>query len=112
MGRPINKHKLAGMQANFNVAGARGVGTVQKQTGSKRFVVKCNGIDTVLYLVPKSRAALAPGEMSIIAVTADGPNLYVAKITQRKVTTSDGLVHPWGAAAPTYDIVQIVHVTV
>jgi hypothetical protein len=106
MGRPINKRILSEVVVDVLAGATPLTKTIAKQVGSKRFQLEGQGA-TVFTLVAKSVEDLAVGEMSIRAFAADGSTLLVAKITQRKLTSSNNEVRAWSFAAPVGTVVQI-----
>ena len=106
MGRPINKRILSDVVADILVGGTPTTTKVTKQVGSKRFQLAGQGT-TIFTLVAKAVEDLAVGEMSIRAFAADESTLLVAKITQRKLTSSNSEVRAWSFAAPVGTVVQV-----
>jgi hypothetical protein len=106
MGRPINKRILSDVVVDIKVGGTPTTATIAKQVGSKRFQLAGQGT-TIFTLVAKDVEDLAVGEMSIRAFTADESTLLVAKITQRKLTSSNSEVRAWSFAAPVDAVVQV-----
>lgn len=109
MGRPINK-RYFGANANnnlrvqFNNGSASVAGAIVKQKGSKKFVcVDAAGNEAICQLVAKVDAALAVGEMSITVTNDAGTDLFVTKISARKITASDGITYPWTFTASNRD---------
>jgi len=106
MGRPINKRILSDVVADILVGTTPTTAKIAKQVGSKRFQLAGQGT-AIFTLVAKDVASLAAGEMSIRAFAADESTLLVAKITQRKLTSSNSEVRAWSFAAPVGTVVQV-----
>jgi len=109
MGRPLNK-RLFGTNANNNLRvrfhnGTSSVnGAIVKQKGSKKFVcVDDAGVEATCVLVAVADNSLAAGQMSITVKNDAGTNLYVTKISARKITASDGNTYPWNFSTSTSD---------
>jgi hypothetical protein len=101
MGRPINnKHFGANAKDNIRVQFHNGTasvaGAIVKQKGSKKFqCVDATGKKAVCRLVAKANANLQAGEMSITVKNDAGIKLFVTKMSQHKITVSNGTVLPW-----------------
>lgn len=109
MGRPLNS-RLFGADANNNLRvrfhnGTASVnGAIVKQKGSKKFVcVDAAGTEATCVLTAAADNALTAGQMSITVKADDGTNLFVTKISARKITASDGNTYPWNFSSATND---------
>lgn len=109
MGRPLNK-RLFGADANNNLRvrfhnGTSSVdGAIVKQKGSKKFVcVDATGTEATCTLVSAVNANIAAGEMSITVTNDAGTDLFVTKISGRKITASDGNMYPWNFSSSNSD---------
>lgn len=109
MGRPINKRNFGANAKNnirvqFHNGTASVAGAIVKQKGSKKFqCVDATGKKAVCRLVAKADASLQAGEMSITVKNDVGTKLFVTKISQHKVTVSNGTVLPWTYLESTTD---------
>lgn len=101
MGRPLNKRNFgANADNNLRVRFHNGTssvdGAIVKQKGSKKFVcVDSSGTEATCTLVSVVNANIAAGEMSITVTNDAGTDLFVTKISGRKITASDGNTYPW-----------------
>jgi len=109
MGRPLNK-RLFGANADnnlrvrFNNGSSSVNGAIVKQKGSKKFVcVDSSGNEATCTLVSVVDANLAVGEMSITVTNDAGSDLFLTKISARKVTASDGNTYPWNFSSSNSD---------
>lgn len=109
MGRPLNK-RLFGADADNNIRvrfnnGSSSVnGAIVKQKGSKKFVcVDANGNEATCTLVSVADANLTVGQMSITVTNDAGADLFLTKISSRKVTASDGNTYPWNFSSSNSD---------
>jgi hypothetical protein len=109
MGRPLNKRNF-GTDANNNLRvrfhnGTASVdGAIVKQKGSKKFVcVDASGTEATCVLTATDNANIAAGQMSITVTNDAGTDLYLTKISARKVTASDGNTYPWTFTASNSD---------
>lgn len=109
MGRPINKRYFGAntknnLRVQFNNGTASVAGAIVKQKGSRKFVcVDDAGTMAICQLVAKADAALAVGEMSITVTNDAGTDLFVTKISARKITASNGRTYPWTFTASNSD---------
>ena len=97
MGRPLNARNFldAGILVRFNDGGGTNVdGVIIKQTGSKRFICADDDAGTGSEeCVLVSKLLPAAGECSIVLdATAE---LFVTKISGRKLTASNGETYTW-----------------
>ena len=109
MGRPINK-RYFGADANnnlrvqFNNGTSSVAGAIVKQKGSKKFVcVDDTGTQATCTLASLADANLAVGQMSITVTNDAGTDLFVTKISGRKITASDGNMYPWNFSSSNSD---------
>ena len=109
MGRPLNK-RLFGADTNNNLRvrfhnGTASVnGAIVKQKGSKKFVcVDAAGTEATCVLTAAADNALTAGQMSITVTNDAGTDLFLTKISARKVTASDGNTYPWNFSSSTSD---------
>jgi hypothetical protein len=109
MGRPLNKRNF-GANANNNLRvrfhnGTSSVnGAIVRQKGSKKFVcIDASSVEATCTLVAVADANLAVGEMSITVTNDAGTDLFVTKISGRKITASDGNMYPWTFTASNSD---------
>jgi hypothetical protein len=90
MGRPLNKHKIEHLLARINSDELR----VIKQKSSKKFLLNDGNIYS---LVPNDTPG--DGEMYLLAYLPDNSTITVAKISNRKLTGSDGNTYAWISSA-------------
>lgn len=110
MGRPLNKRYFGQpteggdeIKVQFHNGTGSVNGWIVKQTGSKRFVVTDGSATKTCYLVDKTSASVAAGEMTISAKLDSGTVVQVTKIAGRKMTADDGSVYPWSFVESTVD---------
>jgi hypothetical protein len=109
MGRPLNKRNFGAnannnLRVQFHNGTASVAGAIVKQKGSKKFVcVDDAGVEATCTLVSVADANIALGEMSITVTNDAGTDLFVTKISGRKITASDGNMYPWTFTASNSD---------
>ena len=90
MGRPLNKHLISHMVAFTSGNAYR----VVKQKSSKKFLLDDGNVYS---LVPTDSPGA--GEMYLKAHLPDNSIIEVAKISNRKLTGSDGMTYAWTTSA-------------
>jgi hypothetical protein len=109
MGRPLNKRNFGAddnpnLRVRFHNGTSSVNGAIVKQKGSKKFVcVDASGTQATCSLVQDIDANLTAGQMSITVTNDAGTDLFVSKISARKLTASDGNVYPWTYTASSSD---------
>ena len=86
MGRPVNKHKLTQLVAYT----ADGNFQVVKQVGAKKFLLSNGSIYKLTTNTEPNE-----GEMYLLAYLPSDEAVTVAKISNRKLTASDGNMYGW-----------------
>jgi hypothetical protein len=90
MGRPLNKHKIEHLAAYT----ANGTYQVTKQKSSKKFLLDNGDVYTLV-----ANDTPGAGEMYLKAYLPDSTVITVAKISNRKLTGSDGNTYAWISSA-------------
>ena len=90
MGRPLNKHKIDHLIAFTGNGSYR----VSKQKSSKKFLLDDGNVYTLV-----TDTTPGAGEMYLRAYLPDGNTIAVAKISNRKLTGSDGNTYAWISSA-------------
>jgi hypothetical protein len=109
MGRPLNKRNFGAdannnLRVQFHNGTASVAGAIVKQKGSKKFVcVDGSGTEATCTLASVADANIAAGQMSITVTNDAGTDLFVTKISGRKITASDGNMYPWTFTASNSD---------
>jgi hypothetical protein len=90
MGRPVNKRAFGpflgtdtGMIVSARPAGAAAAGYIERQRGTKKFLVTTPNGTGVCTLVDKAQESLALGEMSLVGIVGVDTEVRLAKIYNR-----------------------------